>query len=246
MIRTRWYIVFALLLVIASAGLFLAQFYSFHRPSDTFFYLMQDLAFLPLQLLLVVLIADRYIKKKDRESQIGKINMVIGVFFGEVGDELLSKIVTRTMKRNELYSFLSVSSSWTVRDFHKAVIAANAFSYEIDFADGALDDLRLFLLERRHDILRFLENPNLLEHERFTDLVWAVTHLAEELYHRKTSDDLPPTDIDHLKGDAIRAYRALVVEWIMYMKHLKKHYPYLFSLAVRTNPFNPERTVVVI
>ena len=27
-------------------------------------------------------------------------------------------------------------------------------------------------------------------------------------------------------------------EWIVYMKYLKNNYPFLFSLAVRTNPFD--------
>jgi hypothetical protein len=29
------------------------------------------------------------------------------------------------------------------------------------------------------------------------------------------------------------------------MEHLKEHHPYLFSLAMRTNPFDPEADVVV-
>jgi len=35
------------------------------------------------------------------------------------------------------------------------------------------------------------------------------------------------------------------VQWLAYMKHLKKEYPYLFSLAVRTNPFDPDVSVAV-
>jgi hypothetical protein len=40
--------------------------------------------------------------------------------------------------------------------------------------------------------------------------------------------------------DINRGYRLLVFEWVTYMEHLKEHYPYLFSLAMRTNPFDPE------
>jgi len=29
------------------------------------------------------------------------------------------------------------------------------------------------------------------------------------------------------------------------MEHLKNEYPYLFSLAIRTNPFDPEASVEV-
>ena len=37
----------------------------------------------------------------------------------------------------------------------------------------------------------------------------------------------------------------LVREWLSYMEHLKSDYPYLFSLAVRTNPFDPNASVQV-
>jgi hypothetical protein len=32
----------------------------------------------------------------------------------------------------------------------------------------------------------------------------------------------------------------LVTEWLSYMRHLSDSYPYLFSLAMRTNPFDPQ------
>ena len=37
-----------------------------------------------------------------------------------------------------------------------------------------------------------------------------------------------------------RAYVLLIREWLDYMSHLRTDYPYLYSLAVRTNPFDPE------
>ena len=52
-------------------------------------------------------------------------------------------------------------------------------------------------------------------------------------------------DYDHLTGDMKRAFMKLLEEWLEYMKHLKKDYPYLFSLAVRTNPMDANAAVVV-
>ena len=92
-------------------------------------------------------------------------------------------------------------------------------------------------------VLRLLENPNLLEHERFTELLWAVSHLAEELAHRPNVGELTDADSKHLAGDIARAYSLLMREWLSYMKHLKEKYPYLFSLALRTNPFDPDASV---
>jgi len=37
----------------------------------------------------------------------------------------------------------------------------------------------------------------------------------------------------------------LMLEWITYMEYLKIHYPYLFSLAMRKNPFDESASVVV-
>jgi len=90
-----------------------------------------------------------------------------------------------------------------------------------------------------------LGNPNLLEHDSFTNLLWAVFHLTEELSLRKSLNGLPETDYQHLSGDMKRAYHLLIVEWLDYMMHLKTNYPYLFSLAVRTNPFDTNASVEV-
>ena len=90
-----------------------------------------------------------------------------------------------------------------------------------------------------------MENPNLLEHETFTELLRAVFHLMEELEHRKDLSQLPETDYQHLSGDASRAYDLLIHEWLQYMDHLMSNYPYLFSLALRLNPFDPQSKVEI-
>jgi len=89
-------------------------------------------------------------------------------------------------------------------------------------------------------MLRLLENPNLLEHDTFTDLMLAVFHLHDELACRDQVTDLPEKDLAHLAGDIKRAMQWVVSEWLFYLRHLKEHYPYLYSLEVRKNPFDPE------
>ena len=94
-------------------------------------------------------------------------------------------------------------------------------------------------------MLNLLENPNLLEHESFTNLLWAVFHLTDELVHRSDLKKLPDSDYQHLAGDIKRAYHQLLIQWLDYMKHLKHDYPYLFSLAMRTNPFDANASIEV-
>ena len=71
-----------------------------------------------------------------------------------------------------------------------------------------------YLLEKRTFFLRLLENPNLLEHETFTELLWAVFHLTDELAARKDLTTLQESDFNHLLGDINRVYAALTRQWL--------------------------------
>lgn len=83
-----------------------------------------------------------------------------------------------------------------------------------------------------------------MEHEAFTDLLRAIFHLREEFEYRTDLHKLPENDYQHLSGDINRVYGLLVLEWVAYIQYLKENYPYLFSLAIRTNPFNPDASPV--
>jgi hypothetical protein len=232
--------------VICSSGTYLAQNFLFHRSTDTLFYFFQDLAFLPVQLLIGVLFADRYIKRKERESVMSKLNMVIGVFFSEAGMDILRTFAQMTANKDELAKLLHIGSSWEEKNFVQAVKQTGSTALVIKIEPFILESMHDLLVPRMGSILRLLENPYLMEHQRFTDLLWAITHLTEELHHRGSFDQLPSTDIEHLRGDIIRAYRLIVVEWLIHANHLRKHYPYLYSLAIRTNPFETASPVIIV
>jgi hypothetical protein len=117
--------------------------------------------------------------------------------------------------------------------------------YTTKVSGEGLTELRALLLGRRGFLLRLLGNPNLLEHDSFTDMLWAVFHLTDELTHRRSVSNLLESDYKHLLGDMKRAYTRVVREWLDYMQHLSRNYPYLFSIAIRTNPFNPEASITV-
>ena len=93
--------------------------------------------------------------------------------------------------------------------------------------------------------MRLLENPNLLEHDRFTDLLWAIFHLGEELSARESLEGLPESDMEHLAGDLARVHSQLATEWVAYAQHLKRDYPFLFSLVLRTHPLQDRPTAVI-
>lgn len=241
----RWYITLGILLIATSAILYLLQIHLFHKIEDTEFYLLQDLAFVPLQVFFVVLILDRWLRRKEKDDLLSKLNMVIGVFFSEVGTELLSRFITFDNKPETITQHMQVDKSWKNQDFSKVQKAIPVYHFDITVTSDSLSSLKDYLHEQRNTMLRLLENPNLLEHDTFTDLLWAIFHLTEELFFRSDFNILPETDIAHLKGDIVRAYKLLCIEWLAYMNHLQKDYPYLFSLALRRNPFNKQNSVIV-
>ncbi len=165
--------------------------------------------------------------------------MVVGAFFSEVGTVLLKSFSDFDPHRDKMSKTLIVTSGWADQDFARARIQARSYGYGIEIQAGGLEELKSFLIEKRNFLLRLLENPNVLEHESFTDLLWAIFHLTEELACRVDVGKLPATDYEHIANDIKRAYGLLVSEWIAYMQHLKNSYPHLYSLAVRTNPLDP-------
>ena len=185
------------------------------------------------------------IDMRERTQRIEKLNMLIGVFYSEVGTKLLKKFSVKDPGIQEIRSALSVTNNWSDDDFKKALARLKENSYRLDSRAIPLDELDTFLSHHKVFLLALLENPQLFEHDRFTDMLHAVFHLAEELGARERLIDLPETDYDHLSIDLTRIYSQLVIEWLMYMHHLKKKYPYLFSLAMRTNPFDEHASAIV-
>ena len=92
--RYRWALSLGAGFLGISTFFYLAQIEIFHTPRDTFFYLFQDLAFVPIQVLLVTLIINQLLTVREKRNLLKKLNMVIGVFFSEVGTDLLSIFFT--------------------------------------------------------------------------------------------------------------------------------------------------------
>ncbi len=241
----NWRFILAIALVALSAILYTIHFFIFRDAHHIFIYLLGDIAFTPVEVLIVTLIIHRLLSDREKRAMLKKLNMVIGAFFSEVGLKLVYISAEFDVKSDFLKQELSSIKNWNDEDFIKASKRIEEYDYKIESNKGNLKELKLFLTKRRDFLLRLLENPNLLEHEKFTELLWAVFHLTEELEYREDLENLPESDYDHISGDISRVYILLVAGWLDYIKHLKERYPYLFSLAARINPFDKQASPIV-
>ena len=237
--RYSIFIILAGMFMAISGLVYLLHYYIFRDIHHIFIYMVGDLAFLPLEVFIVVIVIERILTHREKQSVLQKLNMVIGAFFSEAGTTLLKVFSDFDPYRDKISQELIVTLDWSKSDFAGARIQAKKYDYTVNIQQGNLEGLRGFLIGKRGFLLRLLENPNLLEHESFTNLLWAIFHLTDELAYRVDVSKLPATDYEHLANDMKRAYGLLVSEWIAYMQHLKDSYPYLYSLAVRTNPLDP-------
>ena len=238
-------VLLAVVLLFTSALVCFITYDLYGKADEIAFWLLMETAFLPIQVLLVGLILERLLARQEKRQLLHKMNMVIGTFFSELGTRLLGDLTAAVANRREIQPHLAVRADWQAADFHNAIERAAHFSYQIDLAQLDLEALKAHLQSRRDLLVLLLANPNLMEHKRFTDLLWAVSHLMEELAARPSLAALPPKDAEHLAGDLKRVYERLVGEWLRYCRHLHHAYPYIFSLMARTHPLQDNPSAIV-
>jgi len=186
------------------------------------------------------------LNKRGKQVRLEKLNIMMGLFFSETGTHLLSIFADNDSNLNEdtKKSFL-INNSWKDDDFINLKKKRTNIEFKINHEKIPLIEINRFLNEKSEIFLRLIENPTLQDHEKFTELLIAILHLKEELTARKQLKRLPEPDRLHLTGDCNRVYLKLLDHWIDYMWYIKDRYPFLFSLAVRQNPFDSEASVNV-
>jgi hypothetical protein len=201
-------------------------------------------AFVPIEVLLVTVIIHQLLDAREKQALLKKMNMVIGTFFSEVGTDLLKMMSEFDTKAELISENLIVKPGCDDKTFKQKSLAVKKHDAVIKIKGDDLQKLKDYLTENRVFLMSLLENQNLLEHETFTDLMWALFHLTEELVVRNDLMNLSENDTQHIEVDFKRVYSLLIIEWLDYMKHLKKEYPFLFSFAMRTNPFDATATPI--
>src|ERR1035437_3586469 len=243
--RNNYLISLAAILMGISVIVYFVDYLIFRDANHIFVYLLSDLAFLPLEVLIVGVVIERILNDNEKQEKLQKLNMVVGAFYSELGNFLLAYLIDGFDNREEISKAMNISGKWTKDDFRTARDFIHGLKIKSNARKVDLVGLKTFMSGKREFLLELLANPGLLENDKFTDVLWAVTHVDEELEARPSLSTLPEADMEHLSGDIARAYGHLAGEWLEYAEHLKAKYPYLFSLVVRTHPFQEHPSAVV-
>ncbi|MCX7831564.1 MAG: hypothetical protein N2440_01535 [Actinobacteria bacterium] len=237
----------ATLLVALSALLYVIHFLIFKDAHHIFLFLLHELAFLPLEVLIVAMVLERVLEQITSEERSARKKMILGSVFSEFGNELLhilSKKADKDFVSQFTDEFLNEMFSAPPKQFEK-MSEELIKPTRLDLTRSDFVELKEFLLEKRNFLLSIIENPSLTEEESFTETAFSIMHLSDELSYRKDLNKIGDTDLEHLRGDTLRILFNLTKEWLDYMRFIKNRYPYLFSLSVRANPFAEQRSIEI-
>lgn len=226
--KFNFYIVISIILVTISAVMFFIHYLAFGQAENTAYYSLMSLCFIPINCLAVTIIFERLIDYKEKNERINKLNMLVGIFFSEIGSDLMHTLINADESaKNSITEF---------DDLKKIEDKLLIHNYSINIEKIDLINLKRILIENNDLLINLISNENLLQHEIFTDLLMSVIHLRDEILFIERNG-YSEIDTYHLTTDIERVYKSLNIQWINYLKYLKNFYPFLYSNAIRVNPF---------
>jgi len=242
--KYKWEIKLSIILFCTSILLYFIQYTIFKNVKSQYENLFNQLSFLPIYVLIVTVIIENLLNKKEKEAILKKLNVVIGVFFNEIGRDLLLEFSSCDINFDSIKNGFMFNNNSFEKQYIENVDKLKNYRGNIQFDNiSKLIDLRDLLISEKEFFMQLMSNSILLEHESFTELLLALFHLYEELSKRNSLEETCEADYRHLIIDIERAYLLLLMEWLYYIKHLKKEYPYIFSLELRSNPLNTNGSI---
>ena len=141
----NWRIVMGLVLIVLSALVSFIHFLIFRDPHHIFMYLVGDIAFVFIEVLLVTMIIDQLLHAREKQSLLFKLNLIIGLFFTEAGRELIARLSTFYPDVEKIRNDLIVTERWSREDFTNLEKRLETIDYRMDSQRGDLEGLRAFL-----------------------------------------------------------------------------------------------------
>jgi len=127
-----WQIFLGIFLVVLSIIFYLLHFAIFRDAHHIFIYMIGDIAFVFIEVLLVTLIIHRLLSEKEKRSRLEKLNRVRGVFFSEVGTRLVAYFSDFDPKLDKIRKELVVKNDWSEQEFSRFSKRLKNYEYGVE------------------------------------------------------------------------------------------------------------------
>jgi hypothetical protein len=235
--KTKETIFIGIGLISLSLILHYIHYFIFKDAHHTLLFLVGDIAFIPMDVFFTTLVLDRLLEIREKQNLFQKLNMIVGIFYTELGTKLLTHITVGDNDISDLIQDSCIKKSLEALPFEKLNKDILNHNYNLDISKLDLNFLQSLLDENRDLLITLITNESLLDHETFTEMIMSLMHLKEELNSRY-SDDIEEYEVEHIQKDIEIAYKYLTIEWFEYMKYVSNNYPTLFLKALINNPFD--------
>ncbi|RJX34559.1 MAG: hypothetical protein C4525_06720 [Desulfarculus sp.] len=197
---------------------------------SNYFYL--HLSFLPIHALVLGLILDELIVHREKQQRRHRLNMFLGVFFRQMGIDIMLNMLLLADNRDELEQKMLVDKSWKAPHFRRARQAVRSLPLRMRPDRGHLKILFNLLSQREQEIITLTRNPLMLEFEALYRCLLSLFHLIEETHYRGQVLSMSDNVILHLASDVGKTLAMLASLWLSYLEHLKEEHPVLFGFQV--------------
>lgn len=226
-----------LLLLCASALLYAIHYLIFRDLHHLAIFGLHELAFVPLEVILVTLGLDQLVEKTHREEARSKVSIIETLYFNESGGTMLRYLTSFDPDAARLRELLQVTQDWRSSDFRQAIRQLKSYPFLLDL--DRIDFFGLhYHLSQRHEYYRsMLENPALTQSEAFTEMIMKIYLLWEELDGRTNLYQLPEKDRSYLAELLHEIYRELTEYWLDNVYNHSIHNRFGLHRAIESNPF---------
>lgn len=216
-----------LILFAVSAVIYLLQILFFHDPHDTFFYIFQDMAFLPISIAIATIAVGAILDRRERREKLQGTRMLRSTFFTGIGAEILLELndCAEPSCGNLLYS---PADEAEVRSRQKTI---SEMEYTVSLNEAVYESVKKKLTDNQTNLFVLAANENLMAEENFTKLLWGLFHLIDEFRLRGSWENLQASDIEHLDEDFAKVYRLLLINSVDNAWWLKNTYPNFYGTA---------------
>ncbi len=216
------------ILIFLSLIIYTLQIIIFRDPRNTFFYIFQDLAFMPITIAIATLVVGEVLSQKEKEERVKKTRMLTSTFFTEIGNDLTRQLLEITDQSDNILSILSQYGNGTMT-LSQTQDHIKSMSLSIALNEKTYSKLIEKIQTSRSSFMTLSSNPLLFDHEDFTRILWAIFHVMDEYQLRGTYQDMSQDDISHLNKDYAELLRLLLICFVANAKYLEDTYPNFYQ-----------------
>ena len=118
------------ILIGLSIVLHMLHFVVFKDLHHIMIFLVADIAFIPLEVFFVSIVLERIIEKRDRDQVMRKLSMLVGLFYQEIGNQLLNILVSADQMDKDINN-IEVNFTWTEDEYFKLANKIKNHKYEV-------------------------------------------------------------------------------------------------------------------